>query len=150
MKTALFLLTSSIGLLSTACDKCSDVDPPSNALSFFLVSLTGQNLIGRSSPQYHPDSLRITFQGRPFDFSVPGEPLSGGGNVVTLNPAGIFDGKSDARLFIRLNSTDTDTIDITYSIEKGKCSDIFQYNSVFYNGRRMGQDGNGFYRLIKQ
>lgn len=131
------------------CNRCDDVDPPNSSLAFLLVSPTSQNLIGRSTSQYHPDSIRISYQGVAADFTVYNESVAGPGSVVELRPVG-FDGKSDARLFIRLNRMDTDTLDITYTIKESKCFDVFRYNSVFYNGLRMGQDGNGFYRLIKR
>lgn len=83
------------------------------------------------------------------EFEFLQESIGGNGGVIDLNPKG-FDGKSDARLLVYLNRADTDTIDITYNVDEDKCATVVRYNSVFYNGRRMGQDGNGLYLFIKK
>jgi hypothetical protein len=131
------------------CDTCENDEPPANQLSFFLVSRTNQNLIGRMAGQYAPDSVQITLLGEAFDFKVASDPLFGSGNVVILYTGRQFVGLPNARLLMRLNPTDVDTIDVSYTREKGRCADVIKYNSVVFNGRQMEMNTNGYYIFIK-
>ena len=149
-KTSFCLVaTLLVGTLTTGCNRCDNDYPPSSALLFSVTSATGQNLLGRLPAPYHPDSLRLTYRGQPFGFEVLHRAASPEGPVVRIHPTG-FDGQSDAQVLVQLNKTDTDTISITYRIDQGQCFDVVRYNSVFYNGTRMGQDGNGLYKFVKR
>lgn len=59
-------------------------------------------------------------------------------------------GKGQARFLLRLTSTDTDTIDVTYRTKQGKCADIIEYTNVTYNLRPAALDDNDHYRFVKR
>jgi hypothetical protein len=145
----------SIGLLSLgvgACNKCDDTSPMSTELHFFIVSPTWQNRIGTGTGQYAPDSLTISYQGMACEFEVYPESMAGpsAGPLISLSTLRYVDGKSDARFLLQLSSTDTDTLDFTYSLREDKCATAIDYHSVFLNGRRMGVDGYDYYQLVKR
>lgn len=149
MKSILAYLLAGSLVLTAGCNKCDDVEPTVNVLQFYLLSPTGQNLVGPAATQYPPNSLSVTFQGQPFGFTV-GDWLSDSGPIGGLQTQCCFIGKGQARLLLRLTSTDTDTIDITYRTKQGKCAEIIQYTKVEYNLRPMVAGEYGVYRFIKR
>ena len=54
---------------------------------------------------------------------------------------------TDLRLLIYLNRNDTDTLDITYRINKGKCFDMLVLNTYFFNQVRVFPAGGTRNRL---
>lgn len=149
MKSLLASFLAGALLLTAGCNQCDDVEPIVNSLGFILVSPTGQNLIGPAATQYQPTSLSVTFQGQPFDFIV-GESLFGREPVGVLQTHCCLTGKGQARFLLRLTSTDTDTIDVSYRTEQGKCGKIIEYTNVTYNLRPAALDDNDYYRFLKR
>lgn len=144
---------SALTLLLGACggNSCDDVDSPDYSLRFFVLTPSWQNLLGNGPGQVPADSLQVQFQGRRADYEVVPVSVASpqAGPLVSLFAPQYLDGRSDARFLVRLSRTDTDTLDVTYSIREGKCARVIEYRSVFYNGCRMGMEGNGFYQLVK-
>jgi len=145
------LLVTTSAITLTNCDQCENDDPPDDALKAFVLSPTGRNLIGDDPTQYAANSLDVTTDAGTVSFTVPYEALNDKGAFIRLIPVNASSKKSGTiQLFLRLSQTDVDTLVVTYETNHSRCFDLLQYNSVFYNGQRMGQDGTGFYQLIKR
>ena len=144
-------LATTLALGACGGNACDDVEPASTNLRFFLLTPSWQNLLGNGPGQIRADSLQVQFLGRRAEFTVVPVSVAGpqAGPLVDLPAPRYVDGCTDARLWVRLSRTDTDTLDVSYSLREGQCARAIEYHSVFYNGRRMGVDGNGFYQLVK-
>jgi hypothetical protein len=131
-------LVALIMVLLSGCDRCSDDQPMDDSLLFVLLDQQGRNLIGTGAEQYHPDSVRLLLAGTT-DYSTveQGEIYDGGYGVRLFPNRPVFNSRDDVRAYLQLTSKDTDTLDITYRIKEGKCFDLIEYNSLFYNGNRM-------------
>ncbi|WP_205590874.1 hypothetical protein [Hymenobacter oligotrophus] len=131
------MLPAVLGTLA-GCDRCSNDEPADDSLRFVLLDRQGRNLIGIGPGQYHPDSVRLFVGGRSDVNEVQQLEIYDNGYGVTLAPIKqAFNGRDDVRAYLRLSARDTDTLDITYTINEGRCFDLMEYNSVFYNRKEM-------------
>lgn len=56
--------------------------------------------------------------------------------------------KSRVRLLLHLNSQNTDTLDIAYSVNRGKCHTDYTYASFHFNGKELKrQPGTNYLQL---
>ena len=135
----------------TSCDQCGNDEPASDSLRFVLQDEQGRNLIGTTIGQYHPDSVKLFVAGRSDFNSIEAAEIYDGGygiEMAALKQA--FNGRDDVRAFLRLSSRDTDTLDITYSLNKGRCFDLVEYNSLFYNATEMLARNNYGVRIMRK
>lgn len=136
--------------LTSACYDCADDQPPTSSLQFQLLSHGGRNLIGRGPGQYSPDSVRVSLNGQAFDSHVVEQPSSGTGPVVSLAARQLFASTPGARLILHLGRTDTDTVDLGYTLRRSRCADFLDYHTVRFNSRPTGQLAQtGWYQFVK-
>lgn len=127
LKTLCFLLPA---LLFIACDRCITGNSCADPFAFKIVDKsTGKDLIFGTSPVYNPDSIHILNN------------LSGYGNGNFL---GVRSNYLEwdlihpiDTLFLRLTSTDTDTLFLTYNYINRHCCNspkgFGQLRSIKYN-----------------
>ena len=149
MKTLLTAFAFLCVMLGCANNDCSTVDSPeSPPISFYLVNQSGVPLMGKENPVYAPDSIRLLREGRPLPLSRQFDAELGSYVFETQGYTNNLSG-TDLRLLLYLNrnDNDTDTLDITYRIEKGKCADGLTLNTFFFNQVRVFPAGGTRNRL---
>lgn len=126
------------------CDTIEPLEPP--PISFYLANQSGVPLIGKQNPVYAPDSIRLLRDGRPLPLSRQFDAELGSYVFEIQDYTNNLSG-TDLRLLLYLNRNDTDTLDITYRIEKGKCADGLTLNTFFFNQVRVFPAGGTRNRL---
>lgn len=128
---AFFALALPVVLLQS-CDRCSDDPPPIAPVTFYFANQTGKNLIRRNSSPFHPDSIQIFVNSKVFPFRKEYDQETDGYKFD------VFPGGNVSDLFlIRLNQTDTDSLEVLYTVSNGKCFSNIDYTVFFFNGKQV-------------
>jgi hypothetical protein len=131
--TQLLLLPLLFGI---ACSPCATLRPdPPAPVSFYLVDAAGNSAFLSSDIGIHPDSLQLTLDNEPFNYLFTGVDESIGNMVFETYP--VIYNKSRVRLLLHLNSLNTDTLDIAYTVSRGKCYTDYTYSAFYFNGKEL-------------
>lgn len=121
---------------ASACSPCATMRPePPAPVSFYLVDGEGKNPFQNGNHGLHPDSLRLTLDNEPFNYLFTGRDEALNNLVFETYP--VIYTKSRVRMLLHLNSFNTDTLDIAYTISKGKCYTDYTYSAFYFNGKEL-------------
>ena len=132
-----FFCVLTVGFI-TAClpeSPCGS-PPPTPSVRFYVTSQTDIPLVRKQDSRYAPDSVQLLRDGRAinlsyrFDEALQSYLFDTGSYPDT--PSG-----TDMRLLLYLDRNDTDTLDLTYRIEKTECGTIVDPNTFFFNQTRV-------------
>lgn len=142
MKRRLLSIPFVLLACSLGCEHdCSNSSPPPTApIRFVIVDDAGNNLVRTDSSELHPDSVKLFEADRKTDtiFKVEfNEALEG-----FWFQADCFKNESgSSTLYLRLSSTDTDTLLVSYETIRDDCFTIYQYTHVLHNGNEAFASG---------
>lgn len=123
-------------LQGVACTPCATMRPdPPAPVSFYLVDASGNNPFSIPETGIHPDSLQLTLDNEPFNYLFTGMDESLGNMVFETYP--VIYNKSRVRMLLRLNSLNTDTLDISYTVSRSKCYTDYTYSAFYFNGKEL-------------
>jgi hypothetical protein len=108
-------------------DSCLTVDLPNQNLSIIVIDSAGNNLIGKNS-FYHPDSIELFKNKFEYDFNISSE------NSLNINYENF---SNNDTLFLKLNDTQTDTLNFNFTFIDTKCYDYLKINSLYQNGNEI-------------
>lgn len=135
------LVTLLLFSLAQGCanNDCSDSQPPQPAaLNFYITDNKGINLVKDQNSIYHPDSIRLflnrnqTLLQRNFD-------TQSGGYLFTTYPGERTSGGQLYQLY--LNQSDSDSLEVLYTVTEGECFPVLRFTVFFFNGRQVYPDG---------
>lgn len=139
---ALLLLLS-----ATACTPCATMrsDPPA-PVAFYLVDASGSSPFTDPDTGIHPDSIQLTLDGEPFNYLFTGTDEKVNNLIFETYP--VMYTKSRVRMLLRLNNLNTDTLDIAYTVNRGKCYTDYTYSAFYFNGKELKrQPDTGYLQL---
>ncbi|MBD1396256.1 hypothetical protein H9Q13_03680 [Pontibacter sp. JH31] len=132
----LYLLLLTLLLYASGCSPCATLRPePPAPVAFYLVDSAGNNAFAVAENGLHPDSLHLSLENEPFSYLFTGRDEAIGNIVFETYP--VIYTKSRVRLLLHLNSSNTDTLDIAYTISRGKCYTDYTYTAFFFNGKEL-------------
>lgn len=146
MKTNIIvnLLFLPLLLYAVGCSPCATMRPePPAPVSFYLVDSTGNSAFLATEKALHPDSIRLTLDDEPFDYLFTGKDEALNNLIFETYP--VLYTKSRVRLLLYLNSLNTDTLDIAYTISKGKCYTDYTYSAFYFNGKELKRNPDSGY-----
>lgn len=130
------LLFLTLLLYASGCSPCATMRPePPAPVSFYLVDSTGNNAFLATDKGLHPDSIRLSLDDEPFNYLFTGRDEALNNLIFETYP--VIYTKSRVRLLLHLNSLNTDTLDIAYTISKGKCYTDYTYSAFYFNGKEL-------------
>lgn len=127
-------LAAVFSLTFLACNDCSDMDMRATVpISFSIVDVDGNDLVGSANARYALDSIRL--------FEPDGKTGIRVTNVYfpTLKSY-VFYADCDknqqgmSSLKLQLDSRDSDTLDVWYEKEESECANIYRYTKFQHNG----------------
>jgi hypothetical protein len=134
-KKVLYILLLPL-LYATGCSPCATMRPESpSPVAFYIVDAAGNNPYASNTSPYHPDSLQFSLDGEPFTYIFSGTDESIGNLVFETYP--VIYNKSRVRMLLHLNSENTDTLDISYTVNRGKCYTDYTYSAFHFNGKEL-------------
>lgn len=137
----------SLLLGASACSPCATMrsDPPA-PVSFYLVDASGSSPFNNPSAGMHPDSIQLILDGEPFNYLFTGTDEKVNNLIFETYP--VMYTKSRVRMLLRLNSQNTDTLDIAYTVSRGKCYTDYTYSAFYFNGKELKrQPDTGYLQL---
>ncbi|MEO6287259.1 MAG: hypothetical protein ABIO93_27965 [Dyadobacter sp.] len=123
-----------------ACDNCSDtVDAPvSTPITFSIVDPVGNNLVDTSRSYYSVDSVKLfDIEDKEWLYLTYLYVPAAGGYVFSTDCRKNSSGKSS--LILKLNSMDSDTLDVWYKQKDTKCFTLYEYTYFQHNGKDLRQ-----------
>lgn len=141
------MLLMPLVLYTSGCSPCVTLraDPPA-PVAFYLVDDKGNNIFLASDKGYHPDSLRLTLDSEPYDYLFTGRDEALNNFIFETYP--VLYTKTRVRMLLHLNSSDSDTLDIAYSVNRGKCYTDYTYSTFYFNGQEVKRHPEtGYLRL---
>lgn len=134
-------------LYGSACTPCATLrsEPPA-PVSFYLVDAAGRSVFTSPTAGLHPDSVQLSLDGEPFNYLFTGTDDALNNLVFETYP--VIYTKSRVRMLLRLNSQNTDTLDIAYTVNRGKCYTDYAYSAFYFNGKELKrQPETGYLQL---
>src|SRR5690606_4606407 len=120
-------------------------EPPA-PVSFYLVDAAGKSVFTSNIAGIHPDSVQLSLDGEPFNYLFTGTDETVNNLVFETYP--VIYTKSRVRMLLRLNSHNTDTLDIAYTVNRGKCYTDYTYAAFYFNGKELKrQEDTGYLQL---
>lgn len=149
MKTdKLILLPLLLALFALSCSPCATMRPdPPAPVAFYLVDASGKNAFLNPDTGVHPDSLQLTLDNEPFNYLFTGTDETLGNTVFETYP--VIYTKSRVRMLLRLNSQNTDTLDIAYTVSRGKCYTDYAYSAFYFNGKELKRNPDTGYLQLQ-
>ena len=149
MKTNLITAFVLIPLILSAvsCSPCATMrsDPPA-PVSFYLVDASGSNPFNNPNAGLHPDSIQLILDGEPFNYLFTGTDEAVNNLIFETYP--VIYTKSRVRMLLQLSSQNTDTLDIAYTVSRGKCYTDYTYSAFYFNGKELQrQPETGYLQL---
>ncbi|MCP2044545.1 hypothetical protein [Pontibacter sp. HSC-36F09] len=137
----------SLLLSAAACSPCATMrsDPPA-PVSFYLVDASGSSAFNNPGAGMHPDSIQLMLDGEPFNYLFTGTDEKVNNLVFETYP--VIYTKSRVRMLLQINSQNTDTLDIAYTVSRGKCYTDYTYSAFYFNGKELKrQPETGYLQL---
>ncbi|SIQ97142.1 hypothetical protein [Pontibacter lucknowensis] len=149
MKTSRTLTLFALVLLlgTSACTPCATMrsDPPA-PVSFYLVDASGSSPFNNPAAGIHPDSIQLILDGEPFNYLFTGTDETVNNLIFETYP--VMYTKSRVRMLLRFNNLNTDTLDIAYTVNRGKCYTDYTYSAFYFNGKELKrQPDTGYLQL---
>ena len=138
MKTLLTALAFLCVLLGCANNDCSDVQPiPPGPVIFYFADQAGNNLVGKGNTQFQPDSVQILLDRKKVSFQKEYDPQQNGYKFIFYS-GGKTSGGQLYQLY--LNQSDSDSLEVLYTINQGRCFSSIEYTVFFFNGTQVYMD----------
>ena len=139
-----------LAIVSSSCSECASARPePPAPVTFYIVDAQGNSPFAAPTPDYHPDSLRLTLENEPYTYLFSG--MDKQLNNILFETYPVMYDKTKVRLLLHFNHENTDTLDITYSVTKARCYTQYSYTSFRFNGRELQPNPeNGYLQLSLQ
>jgi hypothetical protein len=127
-------LTILSGFLFHSCDRCHNLDCPSNYDGQFRIvsAIDGKDLVFGPNKIYDKDQIKF--------YSIKGADTSYFGYYTTkyetLGPDSVLEVRffpKNEIAYMRLSNTDVDTLNISYTTLQTKCCDITEISNFRYN-----------------
>ncbi len=131
------LVTLLLLLLAQGCanNDCSDVQPvPPGPVIFYFADQAGNNLVGKENTQFHPDSVQILLDRKKIPFQKEYDPQQNGYKFI-FYPGGKTSGGQLYQLY--LNQSDSDSLEVLYTVTQGRCFSSIKYTVFFFNGTQV-------------
>lgn len=135
-------------MLGCAKNDCSDVQPvPPGPVIFYFADQAGNNLVGKENTRFHPDSVQILLDRKKVPFQKEYDPQQNGYKFI-FYPGGKTSGGQLYQLY--LNQSDSDSLEVLYTINQGRCFTSIEYTVFFFNKTQVYMDSqNRTITLIK-
>ncbi len=144
MKNLLFFIAILL-LLTTCKENCSNIDAYRETNFVFLITnKNGVNLITDLNSPYHKDSIKLLDD----KTEIPIYKRKESDNKTYVFVAGVNYKEvlsSSKRLYLYLNHTDIDTLDISFTIYPNECNTVVTYEKNFHNNKLATVDNSGYY-----
>jgi hypothetical protein len=134
-------------LYGMACTPCATLrsEPPA-PVSFYLVDAAGKSVFANHGDGLHPDSVQLSLDGEPFTYLFTGTDEKINNLIFETYP--VIYNKSRVRMLLHLSSQNTDTLDIAYTVNRGKCYTDYTYGAFYFNGKELKrQPDTGYLQL---
>ncbi|PKV75388.1 hypothetical protein [Pontibacter ramchanderi] len=120
-------------------------EPPA-PVSFYLVDASGSSPFSNPSTGLHPDSVQLILDGEPFNYLFTGTDEKVNHLIFETYP--VIYTKSRVRMLLQISSHNTDTLDIAYTVNRGKCYTDYTYSGFYFNGKELKrQPETGYLQL---
>lgn len=134
---SLFLIISTT---LNSCNRCKNVTPPIQYFELSIVDVNNTNLLGTT---YNETSFKL-YNNYSEIWLNYGPTLHG--EVLRIEYAQI---ETNAKYYLELSSTDTDTIKVDFNTTEEKCYDVYDIQSFQYNGQSLNYDKGVQYKIVK-
>jgi hypothetical protein len=138
MKTNKLISILFMALLVSAsgCIRCGGMRSEQPApVTFYFVDTEGRDPFYASGKNFHIDSLRLTLENEPFNYLFAGKDETLDKLIFETYP--VLYNKSRVRMLLHLNSLNTDTLDIAYTVRRGDCYTDYNYSAFYLNGKEL-------------